>query len=47
MVELVEAHVMMCLTGYFNIHVRTAETVEHIRSVDSDGEQGIERVESW
>ena len=47
MVGLVEAHVMMCIAGDFNRRVGTAETGEEESIGGSDGEQGIERVDSW
>ena len=44
--RMVEAHVMMCIAGDFNRRVGTAETGEEESVGDSDGEQGIERVDS-
>ena len=42
---LVEAHMMMCIAGYFNgVYCRDGEKDY---SGDSEVEQGIERVESW
>ena len=45
MVGLVEAHMMMCIAGYFNGGY--CRDGEKDYSGDSEVEQGIERVESW
>ena len=43
---LEEAHVIMCVAGYINGQVNTAETGEEESIGDSNEGKGIERVES-
>ena len=45
MVGLEEAHVMMCIAGYFNGHASTGETGEEEPIGDLDEGKGIERDE--